>query len=151
MATWQHDYFLLPQSKLVEFYDSIPTTIAEADFYDKKWWEGVPPFEESEIEAILPPFVDRDGKTLKGRFGTDAGNRFSITYADNEKSIAEVLLRIDLTEDAPKILDFVQRVAVFAKQNELAFLSSSGRVVLPEAATVLEDLKLNPTDVHRVL
>ena len=151
MATWQHDLFLIPITKLREFYGSIPATVSEADFYEKSWWEGVPPFDEREIEAILPQFVNREGEALKGWFGSDLGDRFSITYSDDEQSIAEVLLRIDLTGDALKIRSFVQQVADLAKRNGWTFLATSGHVVPAEADAILKELELNPTDVHRVL
>lgn len=143
MATWQRDYFFVPVLKLREVYGSVPMTISKDDFYGHSWWEGMAAFDEETIENILPRFVDREGKTLKGWWGTDAGNRISIVYGDDDKSTVEVFLRIDMTEETPKILSFVQEVADLAKRNKCFLLSTSGQVRLPESAAILKDLNLS--------
>ena len=137
MAVWQNDYFVLPQSKLAEFYGEIPANVPENDFYERLWWAGVPSPEKTEIERILPPFKQWGEASVRWWGTSDAGHRISLVYTDDGKSITEFSVRVDLSGE---YRSFVQQTVGLMKRRRWAFLSCSGSILMPEYDVIAKDL-----------
>ena len=85
MAIWQHDYLLIPQAKLTEYYGRIPETVSTDERDNFSWWKGVPEPNPVDIEKILPPQTGgwvESVKHIMKRWGSDKGNSFTLTYGD---------------------------------------------------------------------
>lgn len=140
MATWQTDYFILPQAKLIELYGSIQASVDEAELNNRLWWEGVPAPDRQEIERILPPLPNE----INGResWGAFQGNKFTLGY-DKNGSLTDVQLRIDGSKTPQEVRSFVGQMVELANRSGWAFLPAiSDSVLMPEFDVLAKDLNL---------
>ena len=146
MSLWQNSYWVLPQESLIGFYGAIPTSITQHDFYTNSceclWWRGIPAPDAFDIEQILPPLKNWNNEVVWwGQ--SDFDHRFSITYAPNG-AVGEVLIRVNCGADYTA---FVRKIVDLAKEKRWAFVSSSGKIILPDYDTMLDDLQ--KSDAHK--
>ena len=144
MAAWQHDYYLLPQSKLIEHYGTVSDLepLPAGDLNAVDWWANVPFPDKTEIEKILPaatswsPSIDM--------WGSNSDNSFQVGYDEERKCVSYVTMRFDLRNESPQLREFVQKVVEFVARNEWVFFSQeTGLILKPDYQVVATDLKLS--------
>lgn len=142
MAAWQHDYWIIPQSKLVEYYGEIPKTIPENDYDGFSWWADVPEPNPAEIEKILPR-AESFSELVK-IWGSDRGDRLSLYYSE-DGLLRSVELRIDLRREYPAVREFVTTIVMFADLNRWCFCTENRVVLMPDYAVLANDMHISDT------
>ena len=140
MAAWQHDYYLIPQAKLKEFYSQIPESVPENDYNKFQWWAGVSGPDPLEIEKMLTPATSWSEKVKI--WGSDRGNRFSLYYGE-DGTLQSVELRIDLRQEFPAIREFVSAMAKYADVNMWCFCTQGLGILMPDYEVLAKDMNLS--------
>ena len=140
MAAWQHDYHILPQAKLKEFYGRIPESVPENDYNKFPWWINVPGPDPLEIGKILPPMDSWSGQVKI--WGSDRGDRLSLYYGE-DNTLQSVELRIDLRREFPVIREFATTLAMYADLKMWCFCTQSFGILMPDYEVLAKDTSLS--------
>ena len=146
MATWQHTYYLAPQSKLLERYGVIPSEINEDDLDEIHWWEGMPVPPSGELEAILPKAVCTWSDLIE-YWGAENGNLISYLYSE-ERKLAEVRIRVDLRTNFEKLRELVQKLVDLAQRYDCYFISEYNLLIPADYEAVASDLKRSDAQTY---
>ena len=113
--------------------------ILKEDFESPAWWCGVPEPNPDEIEKILPSLKSwsEDVKI----WGSDRGNRLTFYYEGG--ALQSVEFRIDLRQEYPVVQEFIQSMISLAKKNAWCFCNEEGVILMPDYASIAEDLNLS--------
>jgi hypothetical protein len=145
MAIWQHDYHLIPQSKLLEHYGRIPETISNDDYNRIDWWGGMAEPNRHEIEHVLLPTKNWCDYILN--WGSDRGDRLTLYYGHkdtgDEGLLLSVELRFDMRRETPEVRNFVLAMVGLAKKYEWCFCTDKNAILLPDYDTLAKDMSLS--------
>ncbi|MBS1809053.1 MAG: hypothetical protein JST84_12895 [Acidobacteria bacterium] len=137
MATWQYDLSLIPCSKVLEQYGSVPQNIEYEDFNRVKWWEGgsLP----SNILTTLDTFFPRIThwhKNTQG-WGREDSDFIEITFTNED--LSDIFIRIDVRNIN---LNFLKKITELAKNCNCFLVSMEWlKIITPNVSLLLEDIK----------
>ena len=140
MAVWQHDYVIIPRTKLMEFYGQIPVSVSEEDYNRFDWWGGVPEPNPVEIEKILLPTTSWSDQVKI--WGSDNGNRFSLYYGDDGQ-LQSVKLRVDLRKEFPEVREFIESMIRLAQIHEWMFCAEGLEIFTPDYEVLAKNMNLS--------
>src|SRR4051794_22539032 len=85
MATWQYDFFLLPELEVSEICGNIPEMLSSEVFENTAWWNRTQPSFDYDlmIGSFLGKFESWD-ESIK-IWGDEAGDRIDVSLDQNEQ------------------------------------------------------------------
>jgi hypothetical protein len=137
MATWQFDFYLLPRSKIIERYSSVPPHVSAEEFAAMDWWSGVTLLADydSMLGSFLPKYTswNKDAST----WGDEKSDSIAIIFENNAP--IEILVRID----ASKLdISLLEKISHFAKLCDcLLLLDENRKLIEPDPLSLNYEIK----------
>jgi hypothetical protein len=140
MALWQYDTYLIPQSRLLERFGSIPVTVTDEQAQSLHWNAHHQP--PTDYAAHLSAFLKPAGSWHEDVqiWGSDLGNRVDVTRKAD--GVQTMRVRFDARECSAS--PFLIRIVDWAQYCAGVFLTDEAHVVPPGVRPLLADMRQSP-------
>ena len=131
MAIWQFDAHLLPRTRVVEVFESMPSSISLSEIEREDWFGELQlsPDIEQQIKTMLPEI--RSWSKDKRIWGEEDGHRIDILYGDDK--VVSILVRIS-AQDQP--IQFISKLANLCAEFDLVLVTEANDVLQPDALLI---------------
>lgn len=136
MATWQFDLHLIPRSKLVELFGTVPTHLDQKSFDELLWWENQG-CSIDDMELSLGSFLrPRRSRTADIKcWGDEDGDCVSVIVDDHR--IAEIAVRINVQTLDP---EFIENVCTLSTLYKCVLRTERSKLIEPDRDLLLQEI-----------
>lgn len=126
MAIWQFDLHLVPRSRVIGVYSSLPKEIERDVFDSTEWWENYKP--PSNFEELITSFLPANTSWIidTKTWGEEDSHRVDVMYQDEE--VSEIYVRIDVRKLHQS---FVGNIVNLARDCDCLVLTQDKRLLEP--------------------
>jgi hypothetical protein len=136
MARWQYDTYLIPQSRLFEWFGALPDTVTEDHGAVLHWDEHhQPPADYAVRLAVFLPSLDSWQAGVRS-WGSDLGNRVDVTPEPGR--VQTIAVRFDARELS--VSPFLIQIVAWARHCGGVFLTHEGQVLPPGVRPLLAEI-----------
>jgi hypothetical protein len=136
MATWQYPIHLIPRSRLIQLFGSVPAKLDSQTFDSVEWWQNIkfPKEAESFLDSFLPRGTHWSEKALL--WGDNESDHIDLWKPSND--VEEIFIRVHVGKLSRV---FLEELIEFALMCDCVFYVDGEKLIEPDLDDLLAEIK----------